>query len=157
MPVFRDSSSTVEDAPPCWGFADGEDPACRQCDLFQKCLKATAGKRPPCYGTHSEAWECAVCILASTCKEVASTKGGKRSKTSEKTPYRLEDAMKELSSALEDTLEESRYDGLSKAELKSLAKDRGLPSKGSVAKLKARLTKDDNRPPKKLKIVRRKK
>ena len=155
MPVFRDADISA-DSPPCWGFADAEDPACRRCDLRESCIVTSSKKRPPCWGYHDPKHHaCAICILESTCREVV--KGGKKKrKKKAKKPYTLEDASNELSARLEKTLKASRYQGLSRKELIGLAKERGLSTKGRPAAIIARLERDDDKPKKKI-VIRKKK
>ena len=122
-PSFSAMKSTE---PPCIGFADAADPACKRCDAYDRCLKQLTGRRPPCYGTYdgSQAACIALCTMASTCAEVS--KGGAKSKTVTKEPKSLESALNELQTEIEERLEDTAYDDMSRYALRKLCTERGI-------------------------------
>ena len=146
--------------PPCIGFADAADPSCKRCEIFQDCLEYLQERRPPCYGAYDpkQAGCIAHCIMASTCAEV--TKGGVTSKTKKqrKRPVSLESALDELQADVEDRLEASAYDDMSRYALRKLCDERGIEYTRRTKKsaLIMALRKADKRKVKKSKSRKRK-
>lgn len=64
--------------PPCFGFADERDPACKRCNAYSVCMEERLATRPECFGRlfSAVAEECKVCIEASPC-ELAMSKSTK--------------------------------------------------------------------------------
>ena len=157
MPTFRDYST--EDNPPCFGFADAKDPACNKCDEFEACLKRLQKTRPPCYGTFfdSDKSKCMTCILASMCQE-QQEEVNQQPTSGKKSPLTLQEAAGVIQREL--LLEKEMYSGLSKSELRSLLKDRGLSTTGGKATLRKRLQRADKKATqtrkRKIKIKRKK-
>jgi len=73
-----DDGESVE-LPPCFGFADKRDPACRRCEMYDGCLAERIASRPPCFGRlySGTAEECEICIEASNCVAAKERVGGK--------------------------------------------------------------------------------
>jgi hypothetical protein len=76
-------AETVEEAeeqeeekktPECYGLADGIDPSCQQCKIYDACLSKRVDNRPICYGKNfdSVSDECKMCIESETCSEIKS-------------------------------------------------------------------------------------
>ena len=58
--------------PPCYGFAEERDPACKRCRVFEYCQKVRMASRPACYGKLFSATDenCNDCLEAASCKIV---------------------------------------------------------------------------------------
>lgn len=56
--------------PDCYGYADGQDPACKKCKIFDLCMAERIALRPACFGTmyDNNSPECHGCIEAMECK-----------------------------------------------------------------------------------------
>jgi len=72
-----EQSVPKENMPPCYGFEDDRDPACKRCKVAQSCRTTRVESRPACFGKlyaeHDE--NCMACIEAPFCKiEVLATK-----------------------------------------------------------------------------------
>lgn len=59
-----------EKLPPCFGYADNDDPSCQKCVVFVGCQGTRLSKRPPCFGKEYQvtAPECILCFEAKFCK-----------------------------------------------------------------------------------------
>ena len=65
----KDDEGEPVEFPPCFGFADKRDPACKRCEVLKLCLAERINNRPPCFGRlfSATAEECKICIEASNC------------------------------------------------------------------------------------------
>lgn len=65
----KEEEMSVE-PPPCFGFADERDPACKRCKAYSICMEERLETRPECFGRlfSKDAEECGVCIEASSCE-----------------------------------------------------------------------------------------
>lgn len=57
--------------PPCYGFADDQDPSCKRCMLYIYCAELRLSRLPPCFGLlYSEGNpECLSCMERLFCRE----------------------------------------------------------------------------------------
>lgn len=64
-----------EDLPECYAMADGRDPACKKCKLFDDCAEERVACRPECFSRlyDENAEECGVCIEANPCRKSKSS------------------------------------------------------------------------------------
>lgn len=58
--------------PPCFGFADENDPSCKKCTEYDECLEIRIKTLPECFGIlyDEKADECKICVEWSQCKKI---------------------------------------------------------------------------------------
>lgn len=73
----KKEEETPAEPPPCFGFADERDPACKRCKAYDVCMQERLETRPECFGRlfSKDAKECEICIEANSCElAIKSTK-----------------------------------------------------------------------------------
>lgn len=66
----KEMEELPEKLPPCFGYADNDDPSCQRCVVFIACHAKRLTQRPPCFGLEYQATapECVLCFEARFCK-----------------------------------------------------------------------------------------